>query len=429
MAAASTRSSVAGRGAGRPASWDRRAHDDERPPTESELTEPVPPATGERRAPPGDASGAELQQRAAAIHGDLPVVDGHNDLPWAIHVRADGDLDRADPRRHLEGYHTDIPRLLRGGVGGQFWSVYVPARTPSPLVATRRQIRLVHEMIRRDPHHLALASTADDAERIRASGRIASFLGAEGGHSIEGSLAAVSELYDAGVRYMTLTHADTTDWADAATDEPRHGGLTEFGRAVVAEMNRVGMLVDISHVSSDTMRQAIEESRAPVVASHSNAQALAPHPRNLPDDILQMIGATGGLVMVNFYPAFLVASAAITALEMFDEERSLMAELGDERAVDEELRRRRRVLERGTVGDVADHIIYLTSTMGVDHVGIGSDFDGVEVLPAGLDDASCYPALTIELLRRGWDERGVRKVLGENALRVLRAAEQTAVTA
>jgi membrane dipeptidase len=371
-----------------------------------------------------------MTDRARTIHADLPVVDGHNDLPWEIRVRARGSLAAADPRRRLEGYHTDLPRMIEGGVGVQFWSVYVPAWANSPLAATHRQIDLVEEMTTLAPELTALATSADGARSIRGGGRIAGLVGAEGGHSIENSLEAIGALHSRGVRYMTLTHADTNDWADSATDEARHGGLTEFGVEVVGEMNRLGMLVDISHVSDATMRKAIEASRAPVIASHSSAFALAPHPRNITDEVIEMVAGGGGVVMVTFVPAFIVEKTALIALGMFDERRRLRAQfaLEDEAGYAAAARERFGIAEaeRGTVGDVVDHIEHIARIGGVDHVGIGGDFDGVETTPVGLEDVSCYPAITEELLARGWAETDIRQVLGENALRALSEAEAAA---
>jgi membrane dipeptidase len=331
------------------------------------------------------------EEAALRIHQSLPVFDGHNDLPWAIRERAGSSLDAADPNHALPDYHTDVPRLLAGGVGAQFWSVYVPAESEAPLRDTLEQIRLTREMIDRCPD-LELALTADDVDRIRGEHRIASLLGAEGGHAIEGSLDTLRDLFSLGVRYMTLTHNSTLDWADSATDEAVHGGLNEFGRHVVREMNDLGMLVDISHVSPNTMRDAIATSSAPVIASHSSAFTLAAHPRNVPDDVLEMVRGNGGVVMVNFYSAFVKPQSPETA----------------------------------TLFDVVDHIEHIAAVAGVDHVGLGSDFDGVDMLPEGLEDVARFPAITAELLRRGWTEPDARKVLGENALRVLRAAEQAA---
>jgi len=370
---------------------------------------------------------------ARRIHDTLPVVDGHNDLPWAIRTRAGSSSATADPRRHLEGYHTDFPRMLAGGVGVQFWSVYVPGWTRAPGAATHRQIDLVEELAALAPETMELAAGAERADAIRREGRIAGMLGVEGGHSIEDSLDAIGAFYERGVRYMTLTHADTIGWADSATDEPRHGGLTDFGRAVVAEMNRVGMLVDVSHVSADTMRQAVETSRAPVIASHSSAFAIAPHPRNVPDDVIEAIAGGGGVIMVTFVPAFVVAATATQALGMFDEQRALRSRFAadDEAGFAAAAKRHFAMIEidRGTVGDVVDHIEHVAAVGGVDHVGLGSDFDGMDSTPVGLEDASCYPAITEELLIRGWAEPDVLKILGGNAMRALRGAEDATVRA
>ena len=274
-------------------------------------------------------SGTEAE-RAREIHRDLPVVDGHNDLPWELWARGRGDLDRHDPGGRLGGYHTDLPRLIEGGVGLQFWSVFVPAHSRTPLADTHRQIGIVEEMTRRSPQLTALAATADEAGEIRASGRVAGMMGAEGGHQIENSLEAIGELHARGVRYLTLTHADTIDWADSATDDPRHDGLSLFGVEVVREMNRVGMLVDISHVAATTMRDAVAASRAPVIASHSSAYALARHDRNVPDDVIEMVGVGGGVVMVTFVPAFVVDRTARQATDMFRADRALRRRFGDD---------------------------------------------------------------------------------------------------
>ncbi len=361
---------------------------------------------------------------ARRIHADLPVIDGHNDLPWAIRIHHNG-LDDADTTRPLPARHTDTARLLAGGVGGQFWSVYVPAWDEAPFTTTLEQIDLVAEMCARDPG-LELVDTAAGLRRVRAAGCVAGLLGAEGGHCIEDSIDNLRALARRGVRYMTLTHADTIGWADSATDTSRHGGLTDFGRDVVGEMNRLGMLVDISHVSADTMRHAVAASTAPVIASHSNAYSLAAHPRNVPDDVLESIGASGGVVMVNFYPPFVLQEAAAQATEMFAEARVLMAELGDEKAVSLALADRRTALPRGSVGAVVDHIEHIARVAGPETVGLGSDFDGIDVTTPGLEDVSCYPNITAELMRRGWDEPAIRSVLGGNVLRVLEAAERMA---
>ncbi|HEX5631136.1 MAG TPA: dipeptidase [Acidimicrobiia bacterium] len=367
---------------------------------------------------------------ARRIHDTLPVVDGHNDLPWEIRTRAGGSLTTADPRTHLDGFHTDFPRMRTGGVGVQFWSVYVPAWSRSPRAETHRQIDLVEEMTALAPEWTALAPDAATAAAIRDSGRLAGMMGIEGGYSIEDDLGAIAEFHRRGVRYMTLTHADTTSWADSATDDPKHGGLTEFGRDVVREMNRVGMLVDVSHVSADVMRQAVETSRAPVIASHSSAYALAPHPRNVPDDVIEAIAAAGGVVMVTFVPAFIVAATAEQALGMFEEGRRLRAQFAPEDEAGYAAASRElfgsRPIDRGTVADVIHHIEHVARVGGIDAVGIGGDFDGTSQVPVGLEDVSRYPAITEELLRRGWSESDIRKVLGENAMRALRVAEESA---
>jgi membrane dipeptidase len=367
----------------------------------------------------------DLIDQARGIHADLPVVDGHNDLPWALRIRADSDLDRADPCDHLDGYHTDVPRLAAGGVGAQFWSVFVPAWDSTPLRTTIEQIDLVRRLTDRCDR-LAHVDSAADVAQARVRGLTASLMGAEGGHSIENSLAALRTLRVLGVRYMTLTHADTIDWADSATDDARHGGLTTFGEEVVREMNRIGMVVDISHVSADTMRHALSVTDRPIMASHSSAFALAPHPRNVPDDVLELVRANSGVVMVNFYPPFVSRAGAEQATGMFAAQRDLKEHLGDDIAVEEEMNRliKEDPYPDVTVSDVVDHIEYVSEVAGVDHVGIGSDFDGIEVTPIGLEDVSTYPAITIELLRRGWTDANIRKVLGENALRVLAANDE-----
>jgi membrane dipeptidase len=369
----------------------------------------------------------DFAAEARRIHEDLPVVDGHNDLPWAIRTKAKGSLEEADPGSRLLGYHTDIARLLTGGVGAQFWSVYVPAWSDHPLRDTLEQIDLVKRMAAANPDHLAMANGAAEVRAIRGEGKIACLLGAEGGHSIEDSLGALRMLHSLGVRYMTLTHGDTLSWADSATDEAKHGGLTDFGHEVVREMNRIGMIVDISHVSVDTMNAALNTTRAPLVASHSSAYTIAPHPRNVPDDVIVRVADNGGVIMVNFYPPFLLPDLAVRSLGMFEQGRQLMAELGDERAVDEELQRRwGDVTDKGNVSTIVDHVEHVARIAGVAHVGLGSDFDGVDMLPEGLEDVSCYPNITAELLRRGWIESDIRKVLGDNALRVLEAVEAAA---
>ncbi len=385
---------------------------------------PTQPTTEDR--PP-----IELTPRAAELHRSLLLIDGHNDLPWEVRKRASRTFANLDISQSQPELQTDIPRLRLGGVGAQFWSVYVPGetmRSGSALTQTLEQIEIVHAMLERYPETFELALTADDIERIHAAGKIASLIGVEGGHSIENSLGVLRQLHRLGARYMTLTHNVTLDWADAASGPAVHGGLTEFGEAVVREMNRLGMLVDLSHVSPDTMRHALRVSTAPVIFSHSSARAIADHPRNVPDEILPLVARNGGLVMVNFYSSFVVPESAArdaTAAKLRDD---LTERLGDADAAEIEVRRWRREnpATRGTIHHVLDHIDHLARTAGVDHVGIGSDFDGVPMVPEQLEDVSTYPLLTQGLLDRGYDESAIRKIMGENLLRVLRGAEAVA---
>jgi membrane dipeptidase len=385
-------------------------------------------------APTPRGTRVTLSERAARLHREkLPVFDGHNDLPGAMRERTlehFDDCDLAEPRPE---FHTDIPRLLTGGVGAQFWSVYVSAsteKTGDALERTLEQCDLVHRMIARYPDVFELASTADDVERIRRSGKIASLLGIEGGYSIEDSLAALRMFYALGVRYMTLTHSDTTSWADSATDAPRHGGLSEFGERVVREMNRIGMLVDISHVSVECMDDVLRVSTAPIIASHSSAFALAPHPRNVPDDILVRVAKNGGVVMVNFASGFIVRENAVKTANMFEVRRQFAEQYPDEAVRREKFREWQASLklERGTVLDVVDHIEHIARVAGVDHVGLGSDYDGISMLPEQLEDVSGYPYITQELMNRGWSEGDILKVLGDNVLRALREAEKVAAS-
>jgi membrane dipeptidase len=365
----------------------------------------------------------DIDEQVSRIHGRNPVVDGHNDLPWALRVRANGDLSMADPSRFLEGFHTDGPRLRAGGVGAQFWSVFVPAWEEHPFDEVNVQVDLVEAMIDNDPEHLGAATNAAEVMDLASAGMTASLIGAEGGHAIENDLGKLRALRDRHVRYMTLTHADSIDWADSATDEARSSGLSAFGRQVVGTMNDLGMVVDISHVSDDTMRDALTVSEKPVMASHSGARAIAPHARNIPDDVLESVADNGGLVMVNFYPPFLVESSARQMADMFALARTLRPRFDSDAAFEEEIDRLRgdMSIDRGSVGDVVDHLEHIASVAGVDHVGLGSDFDGMDMTPVGLEDVSCYPAITRELLTRGWTEPDVRKVLGENAIRVIAA--------
>jgi membrane dipeptidase len=314
----------------------------------------------------------------------------------------------------------------------QFWSVYVPASTAynnTALIQVTEQIDVVRRMIDRYPDAFELALTVDDIERIRAQGKIASLIGVEGGHAIHDSLGVLRRLYDLGARYMTLTHSDTLSWADSATDDGKHGGLTPFGEAVVREMNHLGMLVDLSHVSAETMHDALDVSRAPVIFSHSSARAIADHPRNVPDDVLKRLAANGGVVMVNFYSGFVVPEGAERSLLWFHVKRELERKHPDDtKAVERELSRweKEHPIKRGTIHDVVDHIDHIVKVAGIDHVGIGSDYDGVDTLPEQLEDVSKYPLLTQELLNRGYDEEAIHKIMGRNLLGAMRKAEELA---
>jgi membrane dipeptidase len=362
-----------------------------------------------------------------------PILDGHNDLPWTLRVSDEIDLDTTDLSGPVPAIQTDLPRLARGGVGAQFWSVYVSAdlEGETAVTTTLEQIDLVHELIRRYPDALELALTAADAERIMAAGRVASLIGAEGGHSIGGSLGTLRALYALGVRYMTLTHNHNLPWADSATDEPSAGGLTAFGREVVREMQRLGMLVDLSHVSPDTMRDALDTAEGPVLFSHSSALALCDHPRNVPDQILARLPGNGGTCMVNFVPAFISQACRDWAQEFTEDMKGRgfdlknvpgRGQLKAERAAWEAAHPKPRV----TLAEVADHVEHVREVAGVDHVGIGSDYDGVDWLPEGLEDVSRYPALIAELLDRGWSEADCGKLASGNVLRTLRDAEAAA---
>ena len=381
-------------------------------------------------APPAAAqeAGDELEDRARAIHEEALVWDGHNDLPWRIRRAADLALEPMGLESRLEEGHTDLVRLAESGIDAQFWSVYVPADDPHPTATLLEEIDLVKRMAARWPAHLEMAYTADDVVEAAAVGRTASLLGAEGGHAIGNSIPVLRELHRAGVRYMTLTHSGTLAWADAAGDTAVHGGLTDFGREVVREMNRLGMLVDLSHVTGDVMRDALEVSRAPVIFSHSSARALADHPRNVPDDVLRRVDENGGLVMITFVSHYLTPEAVQIDLRG----DSLVAALRDEGVGQDSIRARMRAFREahpippGDVGTVADHVDHVVEVAGVDHVGVGSDWDGTSILPGGLEDVAGLPNLTEELLRRGYTETEVKKILGGNMLRVMREAEETA---
>ncbi|WP_406096316.1 dipeptidase [Streptomyces sp. NBC_01013] len=370
--------------------------------------------------------------QARELLAEYPVVDGHNDLPWALREQVGYDLDARDIATDQSAHlHTDIPRLRAGGVGAQFWSVYVRSDMAGDdaVAATLEQIDAVAELLERHPADLRRALTADDMETARSEGRIASLMGAEGGHSIHNSLGTLRALHTLGVRYMTLTHNDNIAWADSATDAPGVGGLSPFGHEVVREMNRTGMLVDLSHVAATTMRDALTTSAAPVMFSHSSARAICDHPRNIPDDVLAQLPANGGIAMATFVPKFVLPEAVAWT-----------------RSADENMRAQGLhhldTTERGmkvhaafeaenprpmaTVATIADHLDHMREVAGIDHVGIGGDYDGTAFLPQGLEDVSGYPNLIAELLGRGWSTADLARLTWQNAVRVLRAAEDVA---
>jgi membrane dipeptidase len=371
-----------------------------------------------------------LLTRARALHEQTPIIDGHNDYPWELREKAQRDLDKLDMSKAQPSIMTDIARLRSGGVGGQFWSVYVPGdlQGQTAVTATLEQIDIVHGMVRKYPETFELALTAADVARVIQKGRIASLIGMEGGHSIDSSLGALRMFHRLGARYMTLTHNKNLPWADCAAEAPVLGGLSPFGEDVVREMNWLGMLVDLSHVSPDTMADAIAVSRSPVIFSHSNARAVTDVPRNVPDNILKMVATNNGIVMVTFVPGF--ASPKVAA---WQKERDAIE------ATNKDLERnsdRVKVLmsawdqqnpaPRATVSDVANHIDHIKKIAGIDHLGIGGDFDGITSVVQGLEDVSTYPALTAELLKRGYKDDEIKKILGLNILRVLRDAETVA---
>ena len=367
--------------------------------------------------------------RALAILRSVPLIDGHNDIPDAIRER--GGLDSVDLSASQPKLMTDIPRMRAGGMGGQFWAAYVPVGTihgegPHPAVYALEQIDLVRRLCHRYPQALAMAATAADVERNFRAGKISCLIGIEGGHAIENSLGALRMFYALGVRYVTLTHWETIDWADAATDSAKHGGLTPFGEDVVREMNRLGMLVDLSHVSDSTMIDALRVSRAPVIFSHSSARALDSHVRNVPDSILRLLARNGGVVMTNFAPDYVSEALRAYGDTISQGIARLRAAGLDSTAIRDSVRAWRDRAPTATLAQVADHMEHLRQVAGVDHVGLGSDFDGISSVPVGLEDVSKFPDLIAELLRRGWTAADVRKVAGLNILRVMRGAEAVA---
>jgi len=379
---------------------------------------------------------ADTAARVRAILAEAPVIDGHNDLPWALRGRSRADFDRLDIADDLSssGLHTDLPRLRAGGVGAQFWSVYAPPgiEGEDAIVTALEQVDTVRRMIDRYPDHLALATSADEVERARQSGQIASLLGLEGGHSIGCSLGVLRTMYALGVRYLTLTHFKNTPWADSATDAPGVGGLSAFGREVVRECNRLGVLVDLSHVAPSTMHAALDVSTAPAFFSHSSARALCDHTRNVPDDVLTRIRDTNGVVMVTFVPGFLNEECRVwidKLITQFEERTSHLPENGVEWRARQEAWKRENPRPPCDLKDVARHIEHVREVAGVDHVGLGSDFDGVAATPDGLPGVDGFPALLAELAERGWSDAEIAKLTWHNALRVLRDTEVAATAA
>jgi membrane dipeptidase len=388
----------------------------------------------------------DYSARVAQVLKQTPLIDGHNDLPWEIRERFHSKLTTIDLSKDTSSLPvpaggialmTDISRLRHGGVGGQFWSVFVPVdmQGPAAVQATLEQIDIVRQMAERYPQDFELAYTAADVHRIHKAGRIASLIGIEGGHQINNSLSVLREMYALGARYMTLTHSSNTEWADSATDAPMHHGLTAFGREVVHEMNRLGMVVDLSHVSAETMHAVLDTAEAPVMFSHSSARAIVDHPRDVPDDVLRLLERNGGVVMVNFYPGYISAARnrwdADYAAERarYDSPPFAGIYIGQpdraKAALEEWVRA--HPAPKVSLTEVADHIEHVRRIAGIDHVGLGSDFDGIPATPVGLEGVDKYPGLLAELMRRGWTNEEVAKLAGKNILRVLASVERVAV--
>lgn len=374
-----------------------------------------------------------VSERAQRIHQSTFVFDGHNDLPYTLRKRASSSFANLDIAKPQPSIHTDIPRLRLGNVGAQYWSVYVPAATAyrgESLSQTLEQIEIVHAMVEKYDETFASVNKYRDIVQARKQGKIASLIGVEGGHSIENSMANLHRLFDLGARYMTLTHSDTLAWADSATDESKHGGLSDFGRLVVKEMNSLGMVVDLSHVSEATMHDALDISSAPVMFSHSSARSVADHVRNVPDGVLERMPANGGIVMVNFFSGFVDPEAAKLMSKMFDVSRELRKKYEEDDEYNAAMTRWRAAnpYPPGTIHDVIDHIDHIVKIAGIDCVGIGSDFDGVSKLPLGLEDVSTYPRITQLLLDRGYSRRDIDKIMSSNMMRVIRQVERVANT-
>ena len=388
-----------------------------------------------------------LLDHARKLHQQTPLIDGHNDLPWRLRQEVQRALSKMDISAHQKTLHTDIPRLLEGGVGGQFWSVFVPAMLDDAeyVRATMEQIDVVHNMVDRYSNVFQLTVNSGEIENSFESGKIAALIGMEGGHSIGNSIAALRMFHKLGARYMTLTHDKSISWADSCTDAPRAHGLTEFGKEVVHEMNRLGMLVDLSHVSKQTMNAALDVANAPVIFSHSSARGLTNHPRNVPDDVLKRLPQNGGVVMVTFVPGFVSKSLYEWGLNRtgyksltnspdyvhhwdYRSEDPVTESVTDDSDPVMKEWDERNPAPQATLKDVADHIDHIRALAGIDHIGIGSDFDGITSVPDGLEDVAKFHALTAELIRREYSDEDVQKILGRNVLRAMRGAEDVART-
>ena len=372
-------------------------------------------------------SAQDYRAQAVRILGTVPLIDGHNDIPDALRER--GGVDSVNFAVSQPKLMTDVPRLVSGHVGAQFWAAYVPSSTidsgQHSAVYALEQIDLVHRLCARNSRSLAMAYTAADVQRNFAAGKVSCLIGIEGGHAIENSLGALRMFYRLGTRYMTLTHWRSLDWAVASTDTA-HRGLSAFGRQVVLEMNRLGMMVDLSHVNDQTMSDALHTSRAPVIFSHSSARALTNHARNVPDSILKLVAVNRGIVMVNFNPGFVSEAVRVYGDSVNARVDALRAAGADSAARADSLKAWTARGPHATLQQVADHIEHIRQVAGIDCVGLGSDFDGITEVPVGLEDVSKFPDLIAELLRRGWTEADVKKLAGSNILRVMRAVEAVA---
>jgi membrane dipeptidase len=381
-----------------------------------------------------------LTDAARKIHAEALLIDGHNDLPWELQKIANFSFDKVNISRINPQYQTDIPRLRQGGVKGQFWSAYAPphlAKQAEAVQLTLNQIDLIHLMVKHYPDDFELALSASNISSISRAGKIACLIGVEGGHSIADSLAVLRNYYRLGVRYLTLTHSENTAWAESSSDSPLGFGLNEFGREVVHEMNRLGILVDISHCSERTVEDALACSRSPLIASHSSAKAIAQHERNLSDQMIQRIGANGGVIMVNFFSGYLLAETAQALADIFEVDRKLRHEYPNEvdfQQARQEWRKgilldrdREGGLRQASVEDLVDHIDHIVNIAGIESVGLGSDYDGITLLPKHLEDVSSFPYITQELLNRGYSKKQIFKILGGNILRCLCTAEKQAM--